>query len=198
MLGGQEAGASVAEAVQRRLDDLEQRLSGLPPKRVLFVVWTQPLISTGKNTFLADALRHAGAVSIVDSSQDWPQVNLEEVARLQPDFLVFAEAHSGDASREMARLATLPGWKILAAVHNHRYAVVSDAVNRPAPRIVSAIEELARQLHPKAFAEKSADPEKESEKGNPASQPTSFALPSAVHPLLHAHLSSTGGSACGR
>jgi len=198
VLGVLEAGASVAEAMQRRLDDLEQRLSGLPPKRVLFVVWTQPLISTGKNTFLADALRHAGAVSIVDSSQDWPQVNLEEVARLQPDFLVFAEAHSGDASREMARLATLPGWKILAAVHNHRYAVVSDAVNRPAPRIVSAIEELARQLHPKAFAEKSADPEKESEKGNPASQPTSFALPSAVHPLLHAHLSSTGGSACGR
>ena len=198
VLGVPEAGASAAEAVQRRLDDLEQRLSGLPPKRVLFVVWTQPLISTGKNTFLADALRHAGAVSIVDSSQDWPQVNLEEVARLQPDFLVFAESHSGDASREMARLATLPGWKILAAVHNHRYAVVSDAVNRPAPRIVSAIEELARQLHPKAFAEKSVDPEKESEKGNPASQPTSFALPSAVHPLLHAHLSSTGGSACGR
>ena len=198
VLGVPEAGASVAEAMQRRLDDLEQRLSGLPPKRVLFVVWTQPLISTGKNTFLADALRHAGAVSIVDSSQDWPQVNLEEVARLQPDFLVFAESHSGDASREMARLATLPGWKILAAVHNHRYAVVSDAVNRPAPRIVSAIEELARQLHPKAFAEKSVDPEKESEKGNPASQPTSFALPSAVHPLLHAHLSSTGGSACGR
>ena len=198
VLGVPEAGASVAEAMQRRLDDLEQRLSGLPPKRVLFVVWAQPLISTGKNTFLADALRHAGAVSIVDSSQDWPQVNLEEAARLQPDFLVFAESHSGDASREMARLATLPGWKILAAVHNHRYVVTSDAVNRPAPRIVSAIEDLARQLHPKVFAEKSADPEMEIENGNPTSQPTPFGLPAPVHPLLHAHLSSAGGSACGR
>jgi iron complex transport system substrate-binding protein len=198
VLGVPEAGAAVAEAMQRRLNDLEQRLSGLPPKRVLFVVWTQPLISTGKNTFLADALRHAGAVSIVDSSQDWPQVNLEEAARLQPDFLVFAESHSGDASREMARLATLPGWKILAAVHNHRYAVTSDAVNRPAPRIVSAIEDLARQLHPKVFAEKSADLEKESEKGNPAPQPTPFGVRSASYPLLHAQLSSTGGSACGR
>jgi hypothetical protein len=33
-------------------------------------------------------------------------------------------------------------------VRDRRYAVISDAVNRPAPRIVSAIEDLARQLHP--------------------------------------------------
>jgi len=40
------------------------------------------------------------------------------------------------------------------AVNNHHIAVISDAVNRPAPRIVSAIEDLARQLHPDAFVEK--------------------------------------------
>jgi hypothetical protein len=34
-------------------------------------------------------------------------------------------------------------------------------VNRPAPRIVTAIEDLARQLHPEAF---SAHPEDEKEK----------------------------------
>lgn len=197
VLGVPEAGVSVAEEMQHRLDDLQQRIGSLPPKRVLFVVWTQPLISTGKDTFLADALRHAGAVSIINSSQDWPQVNLEEVARLQPDFLVFAESHSGDASREMAKLATLPGWKIVHAVRNHRYAVVSDAVNRPAPRIVSAIEDLARQLHPKAFEEKSDDGKKESEKVNPAFHPMPFMVPSPGHLLLHA-LSSSGGCACGR
>ena len=198
VLGVPEAGASVAEEMQHRLDDLQQRIGSLPPKRVLFVVWTQPLISTGKDTFLADALRHAGAVSIIDSSQDWPQVNLEEVARLQPDFLVFAESHSGDASREMAKLATLPGWKIVHAVRNHRYAVISDAVNRPAPRIVSAIEDLARQLHPKAFAEKSDDARKVSGKANPAFYPMPFMLPSPGHAVLHAHLGSAGGCACGR
>ena len=194
VLGVPEAGVSVAEEMQHRLDDLQQRIGSLPPERVLFVVWTQPLISAGKDTFLADALRHAGAVSIIDSSQGWPQVNLEEVARLQPDFLVFAESHSGDASREMAKLATLPGWKIVRAVRNHRYAVISDAANRPAPRIVSAIEDLARQLHPKAFAEKSDNTKKESEKVNPACHLMPFTVPSPGH----AHLSSPGGCACGR
>ncbi len=184
--------------MQHRLADLQLRIGDLPPKRVLFVVWTQPLISVGKNTFLADALRHAGAVSIVDSSQDWPQVSLEEVARLQPDFLVFADSHSENVHSEMEKLATLPAWKILLAVRNRRYAVISDAVNRPAPRIVSAIEELARQLHPKAFAENPGDSKKESEKENPPSRHVAFAPSSLSLPRpLQSHLSS-GGCACGR
>src|SRR5216683_2295468 len=98
VLGVPEAGASVAADMQRHLADLQKRLRSLPPKRVLFVVWTQPLMSVGKGTFIADVLRHAGAVSIVDAEQDWPQVSLEEVARLQPDFLVFSASHSDAVS----------------------------------------------------------------------------------------------------
>lgn len=199
VLGAPEAAAPVTSDMQHRLDQLQLRLGDLPPKRVLFVVWIQPLISTGQHTFLADALRRAGAVSIVDSSQDWPQVNMEEVAKLQPDFLVFAEFHLGDAPREMDRLATLPAWKILQAVRDRRYAAISDAVNRPAPRIVSAIEDLARQLHPEAFAEKPAEPQGKPEKDNSplrplASGPSLLNLPH----LLHGPLSFSGGCACGR
>jgi len=199
VLGAPEAGASVAEGMHRRLDELQHHIHDAPPKRVLFVVWTEPLISTGQQTFLADALRHAGAVSIVNSSQDWPQVNLEEVAKLQPDFLVFAEAQPGDASREVEKLATLPGWKILHAIRDRRYAVISDAVNRPAPRIVSAIEDLARQLHPNAFSEKPADTKKETEKENPLSRAPSFA-PLLLNPPRspHGHPSPAGGCLCGR
>ena len=203
ILGVPDTGVSVADDMEKRLEDLQHRIAHLPPKRVLFVVWTQPLISTGQHTFLADALRHAGAVSIVNSSQDWPQVNLEEVAKLQPDFLVFAESQPGDASREVEKLATLPGWKIIHAVRDRHYAVISDAVNRPAPRIVSAIEELARQLHPKAFAEKPPDAnketKKETEKENPVSRRLAFA-PFSMNPSPwpHGHTRFTGGCLCGR
>jgi iron complex transport system substrate-binding protein len=154
VLGVPEAGAAVAANMQHHLADLQERIGSLAPKRVLFAVWTEPLISIGKDTFIADALRHAGAVSIVDSSQDWPQVSLEEVARLQPDFLVFAASHSETIPHDVEALAGLPAWKTLDAVRNRKYAVISDAVNRPAPRIVTAIEDLAHQLHPEAFVEK--------------------------------------------
>ncbi|HEY6946176.1 MAG TPA: cobalamin-binding protein [Candidatus Acidoferrum sp.] len=200
VLGVPEAGASVVGGMQRSLDNLQHRLGDLPSKRVLFVVWTQPLISVGTNTFLADALRHAGAVSIVDSSQDWPQVNLEEIARLQPDFLVFADSHFENAQREVERLATLPGWKILNAIRDRRYAVISEAVNRPAPRIVSAIEELARQLHPEAFSERPGDTKGKVDKEDPSSSSMAFTLPAlafSLYSTLHGDHSSTGGCACG-
>jgi iron complex transport system substrate-binding protein len=161
VLGAAEAGNALAKELQNRLEDLRRRIATAKPISVLFVVWTEPLISIGKDTFIADALQHAGAVSIVDSAQSWPQINLEEVARLQPEFLVFAAAHAETRPPDFAGLSALPGWRILNAVKNRKYAVVSDAVNRPAPRIVSAIEDLARQLHPANFEE---NPENEKEK----------------------------------
>jgi iron complex transport system substrate-binding protein len=198
VLGAPEAGAAIAGEMRHRLADLQERIGALPPKRVLFAVWTEPLISVGKDTFIADALRHAGAISIVDSSQDWPQVNLEEVARLQPDFLVFAASHSETTPHDVEALATLPAWKIIDAVRNRRYAVISDAVNRPAPRIVAAIEDLARQLHPEAFAEKP-----EGSKENMEKQTPPLVLPSFLLSFLEANVSLTqqmnsGGCACAR
>jgi iron complex transport system substrate-binding protein len=213
LLGVPEAGASVASEMEHRLADLRQRLAAAPAERVLFVVWHQPLISVGKHTFIADALRLAGAVSIVDSEQGWPHVSLEEVARLQPDFLVFAASHSETVSPTVEMLATLPGWSILDAVTNRRFAVISDAVNRPAPRIVSAIADLARQLHPEAFVEKpeilnekSAKEKLEKEKNDkdknekPAPAPIRPPplRPSLRSSVLQCNAASPGGFACAR
>jgi len=113
---------------------------------------TNTLISVGRETFLADALRRAGAESVVHTAQDWPRLNLEEVVRLQPDYLVFANSHSEAVERNLQELRQRPGWRNLEAIRRRRIAIVSDAVNRPSPRLVDAIEQLARQLHPEAFA----------------------------------------------
>jgi iron complex transport system substrate-binding protein len=161
ILGAPDAGKNLADDLQRRLAILQSKIVPLPQTRVLFVVWMQPLMSVGKSTFVADALRKAGADSIVESGQDWPQMDLEEVVHLQPEYLVFAESHSDGGATDFDSLAITPGWRLLDAVHNHRIAVVSEAVIRPAPRIVSVIESLARQLHPDAFQE-TPGPEKES------------------------------------
>ena len=153
VLGAPDAGKSLADELQRRLASLQVKIAPFPPTRVFFVVWLQPLMSVGKDTFVADALRKAGANSIVESAQDWPQMDLEEVVRLQPDYLVFAESHSNAGANDFDSLVAMPGWRLLDAIHNRHFAVISDAVIRPSPRIVSVIETLARQLHPAAFQE---------------------------------------------
>jgi iron complex transport system substrate-binding protein len=152
IMGAPEAGEALAKDLERHLAGIQQRVARFPRRSALFIVWTQPLISVGKQTFIADALQYAGAVSIVDSAENWPKVSLEEIARLQPEFLVFPDTHTETTPLNIEALSDLPGWRLLDAVRNHRYAKTSDAVDRPAPRIVSAIEDLARQFHPEAFA----------------------------------------------
>ena len=152
VLGNPAAGEALDHTLLQKEKELQQRLHSVTPTRALFVVWTEPLISVGKHTFIADALAHAGAASIVDSSQDWPQISLEEIVRLQPDYLIFADSHSERAARDVEALARRPGWNLLGAVKHRKFAVISDAINRPAPRLFDAIDDLARQLHPEAFS----------------------------------------------
>jgi cobalamin transport system substrate-binding protein len=151
-LGVEKSAAILAEDLRGRLSDLDRRLEGAAPRRVLFVVWTDPLISVGRDTFIADALRRAGGRSVVDTKAEWPHVSMEEIVRLQPEVLVFASAHAEGTQRDIDDLRTRPGWKNLAAMQKGNIVVVSDAINRPAPRMVDAVERLARALHPEAFA----------------------------------------------
>jgi iron complex transport system substrate-binding protein len=155
-LGAEKSAATLVGDLRGRLADLDRRLAGAAPRRVLFIVWTEPLISVGRETFIADALRRAGARSVIDTKAEWPHVSLEEIVRLQPEVLVFASAHAGDTQRDIDELRTRPGWRNLDAVQHGNIVTVSDAINRPAPRMVGAIEGLARALHPDAFTTRAA------------------------------------------
>jgi iron complex transport system substrate-binding protein len=154
VLGASERGEILALELRARLEDIKHRVATQPARRVFFVVWPDPLISIGRNTFLADALRRAGAQSVVETSQDWPRLSIEEVIHQQPEFLVFSATHFEEAAHTVEELSGRAGWRSLEAIRNQRIAIVSDAVNRPSPRLVDAIQQLARQFHPRAFEEK--------------------------------------------
>ncbi len=171
VLGESQAALRLTSDLRHRLDAWERRLgvnlprSSLAPihrgegfgrgrPQVLFVVWEDPLISAGRNSFLTDAIARAGGESITASfPAEWPRLSLEAAVHDQPDFLIFA--HHGTAAEKTAelsaRLAELkhkPGWREFRAVREGRVILVSDTINRPAPRLFDAIEELARALHP--------------------------------------------------
>ena len=152
VMGEPERGASLAAGLQARLDSLQARLQDRPMAHVLFVVWEDPLMTIGQNTFVADALRWAGAESAILTSQDWPRVAMEEVVRVQPDWIVLSGEHMTAEGKGAEDFRTRPVWKDLRAVELGQVVTASDDMTRPSPEIVGAIEELARKLHPEAFA----------------------------------------------
>lgn len=144
-------GRTLAESLRHRLDEVAARISGSKLVPVLLVVWPDPLITIGRNTFIADALRLAGAENVIQTEQDWPNASLEAVARRQPQYLVFVSDHSEESNRQIAELSGRSGWRGLDAVRDGHIIVLSESIARPAPRLVDEIEQLARALHPERF-----------------------------------------------
>lgn len=181
LLGENEAASRVVAGLRDRLHALSVRLNiraeresassqpegeraALNMPRVLFVVWEDPLISAGGETFVSDAIARAGGRSITANfSADWPRISLESALKEQPDFLVFAYhgAPAEKAAQLSIRLPELkrkPGWREFRAVREGKVILVSDTINRPSPRLFDALEELARALHP-LTASVQAEPE---------------------------------------
>jgi iron complex transport system substrate-binding protein len=156
VIGAPNQGTELVGKLRQRLDAVRARLSERPKVHVLFVVWLEPLQTIGQNTFIADALRWAGAESVLVSRQKWPHLSIEEVVRLQPDYIVFTNDHGGRGAAQLADLRARPAWRDLDAVEQGHVVDVSDEAIRPSPGLVDMIEQLARQLHPEAFSENRA------------------------------------------
>ena len=152
LLGVEEQSATLVTGLRNKLQRVQARLSGSEPRSVFFVTWVDPLISVGRNTFLADALHLAGARSVIETPQDWPQVNLEQVVSSQPEYLVFSSDDPGQVHRQLAELRGRPGWLGLEALRRDRIIILSEAFSQPAPRLIDTIEQLARALHAERFS----------------------------------------------
>ncbi|MGA8221968.1 MAG: cobalamin-binding protein [Candidatus Acidiferrales bacterium] len=147
-------GTKLVAQLQARLNAVHARVADLPLVHVLFVVWEDPLISVGQNTFIADALRWAGGESVILTNQNWPRVGLEEIVRLQPEFILLTGDHMRAEGAEDSDFRSRAGWKELRAVQRGHVGVIGYGVDRPSPALIDAIEQLARVLHPEAFKDK--------------------------------------------
>jgi len=126
------------------------RVAGRPRVKVLFVVWYDPVVTSGSKSFLTDVIAAAGGQSVTaDMAQAWPQISLEEVMRRSPDFLLLVRAAHGGVTEE--DLAAHAGWDQLAAIRRHHVIYMDEKLIHPSPIVFEALESLAKQLHPDAF-----------------------------------------------
>ena len=151
LLGCPDRATALAAALDERMKTVEKRVSAAPRPRVLFVTWYEPLITVGGDNFIADVIRRAGGAPITgDLSGEWPRLSLEAVLARDPDVILVPQSQS--FSPTLDKFRALPGWRSLAAVKAGRVYWVPDTIIHPSPRLVDALEAMARVLHPEAFA----------------------------------------------
>jgi iron complex transport system substrate-binding protein len=151
LAGYEKAGEETAAKMKRRISEIRKRVASLPPVTVLLVLNTNPLITINGNTFQDEMIRAAGGTNIAAREKiRYPTLTYEEVVVRAPRVIVMTTMSPDEdytsAAREWSRFTTVP------AVRDGRIAVIdSDIIDRPSPRIVAGLEELARLLHPEAF-----------------------------------------------
>jgi iron complex transport system substrate-binding protein len=145
VLGHEAAGRALAERLRQRVAAVERRAATRRHPRVLFVVWYRPLTTAGPHSFIDDVLRRAGGLPVTEDLEgEWPRISLEEALRRDPDVILFPRSEAFSPSLE--EFSHLPGWKELSAVKTHHLYLISDTIIRPCPRLIDALEEVARIL----------------------------------------------------
>src|SRR5271157_3847220 len=135
----------LVSSLRARVAAVDKQVQGQPRPKVLFVVWYRPLITAGGQTFISNVIQRAGGVSISeDLTSEWPHMGLEEVLKRAPDVILFPQTNA--FAHGLDEFQKLPGWRDLTAVKNHRLYFVSETIMRPSPRLIDALEELARIL----------------------------------------------------
>jgi len=132
---------------QTLVKDLQKRIDAARAKgkstgvKVMYIVWGDPLMVAGPDSFADDLIVKAGGVNIyADAATQYPSVTLESVINRNPEVIIASD----NIGLELEDLKDLPEWRETSAVQNGRlYTIDADIVSRPGPRIVDALELFA-------------------------------------------------------
>jgi iron complex transport system substrate-binding protein len=145
--------------------EIEQRIDAVTAKaaeatttpKVYHEVWNEPLMSAGPTTFIDELITLAGGENIFhDATTSWPTISSEAVIEKNPDVLFFPDMYMGRENfyETIEAVEDRPGWDTITAVQNGAlYEINADIISRSGPRLVDALEILAKMVHPEIFGE---------------------------------------------
>jgi iron complex transport system substrate-binding protein len=105
----------------------------------------EPLFTVGKESFLNQLVRDAGGLSATENiGTAFPKLSKETAVALNPEVIILSESEDNQEPND--------AFKNSPAVKNRRvYKVNADILSRPGPRLVDALEQIAKLLHPEKF-----------------------------------------------
>jgi len=145
IFGTSELAEKLASDLQSRVESAAADSAGLPRVRAFVQISREPLFTIGKQSFITEIVERAGGVSVTANVETaYPKLSKETASALNPDVLILSDSEDNKASNE--------AFKNSPAVKNGRvYRIEADLLSRPGPRLIDALEQIAKDLHPEKF-----------------------------------------------
>jgi iron complex transport system substrate-binding protein len=144
-------GLGIVKGMKRRSQRVVELTQGLPRPKVFLQIADAPIVTVGKGSFADDLIRLAGGENIAGKEKEmYPRLGMEEILKRSPEVILISSMNpKGNYSKVLQEWSR---WKTIPAVKNgHIHLIDSDVVDRPSPRIIDGLEEIARFLHPERF-----------------------------------------------
>jgi iron complex transport system substrate-binding protein len=141
----------IIEGMRKRSQRVIELTKGLPRPKVFIQIGDAPVVTVGKGSFADDLIRLAGGENIAKKEKEvYPRFGMEEILKRSPEVIVISSMNpKGDYQKILQEWTR---WKTIPAVRNGRIHLIdSDLLDRPSPRIIDGLEELAKVLHPERF-----------------------------------------------
>ncbi len=155
LTGHQTEASSLVQQLRDRYEQVLETVGDAQPVSVFYEIdgsdpsapWT-----TGAGTFQQMVFDLVAGQNIAADIQGWGQLSLEEIVVRDPSVIIFGSGPFVPTSVES--LGERAGWTGLQAVTNGRvYALDTDLIDLPGPRLVDGLEKLAAILHPDLFGQ---------------------------------------------
>lgn len=157
LVHAESAANKLVDSLQQRIDAVKRKVASAPTVSVYMEADDstpdKPFVYGG-GSFGDGLIRDAGGTNIFGGNTTnggFPQVSVENVVAANPQVIVLTEDPKYGGNPQLVYQRN--GWSGISAVQNKRvYAINSDLVQRPGPRIVDGLEQLAKMLHPELFS----------------------------------------------
>jgi iron complex transport system substrate-binding protein len=143
--------------MRSRINAVTEKLKDLPEdrvKRVFYLTWHDPLMTSGGDTLINEFISLAGGVNIFEELSGAEAVDMEVLLAREPQVFI---AGIGMGSGEEQGLQFLMTEERLAnteaVINGQVYGIHMDLTGRAGPRIVDGLEQFARCIHPEIFGE---------------------------------------------
>jgi iron complex transport system substrate-binding protein len=147
---------SITSDMQKRIKAVTDKTDNLTitqKPQVLYVIWQDPIMSSGTDTPIYDMINKAGGSSVAPDETGFPTISLESVIAADPQVVICNVDNTYDGGdAPLVFFQTEPRLKGIAASTSGKiYGINASLTNRPVPRIIQGFEWMAAMIHPELF-----------------------------------------------
>jgi iron complex transport system substrate-binding protein len=146
------AANALASSMQSRIDAVKAKVASAQKPSVYMELYygNGPTYVFGGGSFGDELISDAGGVNIFHgdtSGAGYPAVNNEAIIAANPQVIILTDGATS------AQVVARPGWSDIAAVKSGAiYSIDPNLTQRPGPRLIDGLNDIAKDLHPTLFS----------------------------------------------